>query len=42
MYFVRELAAMAIVSYFIAWIARAYFKIGKVNRRANYIRRRIA
>ncbi len=38
----RELAAMAIGSYFIAWIGRTYFKIGKVNREAHYIRRRIA
>jgi hypothetical protein len=38
----RDLAAMAIVSYFIVLIGRVFFKIGKVNREVNYIRRRIA
>jgi hypothetical protein len=38
----RELAAMAIVSYFIAFIYRTFFKIGKLDREAHNIRRRIA
>lgn len=38
----RDFAAMALVSYFIAMIARTFFKSGKVNREAHYIRRRIA
>jgi len=38
----RDLAAMAILSYFIAWIARIYFRSGKVNRKAHYLPRRIA
>jgi hypothetical protein len=40
--FARELAAMALISYFIALIARTFFKSGKVNREARYLRRRIA
>lgn len=38
----RELAAMALISYFVVLIARIFFKIGKANREPHYIRRRIA
>jgi hypothetical protein len=38
----RDCAAMALVSYFIALIAKTFFKSGKVNREAHYLRRRIA
>jgi hypothetical protein len=40
--FARDFAAMAIVSYFLAWIARTYFKVGKGNREAHSMRRKIA